>query len=169
MLPGTPPDGGAAKSQRGTWFPRSTVRDGRQANYLTTPPTCPSRGYWINKVTYTYRDGVKQTAQSRSACRSPQAPAVRTDRRRPSIRAAGIPKGCVTRAFRARIRISDASRLRAARVRLGARTMLRTRRKRMSVRVPADRMRPGRHTLRVIAVDTHGNRGERRFRFRRCR
>jgi hypothetical protein len=70
-LPGTPPDGGAAKRQRGTFYPRSTVRDRTQVNYLTTPRTCPSSGFWVNTVTYTYRDGVTQTAHSRSPCQRP--------------------------------------------------------------------------------------------------
>jgi len=167
-LPGAPPDGGAPKRQRGTWYPRSTRRDGRQLNYLTTPPTCPSSGYWVNRVTYTYRDGVTQTAQSRSPCRPP-AEGQATDRRRPVIRASGIPRPCARRAFRARLRIADASALRTVRVALGRRTLARSRRKRLAVRVPAERMRPGRHTIRVVAIDAHGNRARRKFRFRRCR
>jgi hypothetical protein len=167
-LPGTPPDGAAAKRQRGTFYARSTERDGRQLDYLTTPPTCPSSGYWVNQVTYTYRDGITQTAQSRSACQ-PSARRGAVDRRRPTIRASGIPRRCVTRAFRARLRIADASAIRSVRVRLGRRTLVRSRRKRLAVRVPALRLRPGRHTIRVVAIDAQGNRGQRRFRFRRCR
>ena len=163
-LPGTPPDGGAATRQRGTFYARSTRRDGRQLNYLTTPPACPSSGYWVNKVTYTYRDGIKQTAQSRSPCR-PSA----VDRRRPVIRAGGIPRRCVRRGFRARLRIADASAVRSVRVTLGRRTLARSRRKRLAVRIPARRLRPGRHTIRVVAIDAHGNRGQRNLRFRRCR
>jgi len=60
LVPGTPPDGAAARSQRGQFFERS--------GYLTTPPTCPKSGYWVNRITYTYRDGVEQTAASRSPC-----------------------------------------------------------------------------------------------------
>ena len=167
-LPGTPPDGAAAKRQRGTFYPRSTLRDGRQRGYLTTPPVCPSSGYWVNKVTYTYRDGVTQTAQSRSPCRPP-AEGQAADRLRPVIRAGGIPRRCVDRAFRARLRITDASALRTLRVALGRRTLARSRRKRLAVRIPAQRLRPGRHTLRVVAIDAHGNRTRRTFRFRRCR
>jgi hypothetical protein len=71
ILPGTPPDGAAAKRQRGQWLARSTVRDGKRANYLTTPPTCPKSGFWVNRVTYSYRDGVTQSASSRTPCRRP--------------------------------------------------------------------------------------------------
>ena len=59
-LPGAPPDGGA------NWRERAAFAASR---YLTTPPTCPDTGFWINRVTYTYRDGVRQTAESRSPCR----------------------------------------------------------------------------------------------------
>lgn len=47
---------------------RSTVRDGRQLNFLTTPPTCPRSGYWTNRFTFTFWDGVVQTYASRSPC-----------------------------------------------------------------------------------------------------
>jgi len=167
MLPGTPPDGGAATSQRGQWDPRSSVRDGGQANYLTTPPTCPASGFWVSRVTYTYRDGVEQTAESKSPCRRSAGPS-QADRRAPRIRAAGIPRRCATRAFRARLRIADASRLRAVGVRLDRRRIATSRRKRLSVRIPAAGLRAGRHTIRVRAIDAAGNRSGRRFRFRRC-
>lgn len=59
-LPGTPPDGGANKRERVTFT---------ASRYTTTPPACPADGVWVNRVTYTYRDGVRQTAESRSPCR----------------------------------------------------------------------------------------------------
>jgi hypothetical protein len=166
LLPGTPPDGGAAKRQRGQWEPRASVRDGNQVNYLTTPPTCPESGFWINRVTYTYRDGITQTAESKSPCKLPGEPPA--DERAPRIRAAGIPRRCGTRPFRARFRIVDASRLRSVRVRLDRRRIATSRRKRLSVRVPVRRLPAGRHTISVAAIDIAGNRSERRFGFRRC-
>ena len=90
-LPGTPPDGGATKRQRGTWYARSSVRDRRQVNYLTTPATCPSSGFWVNRLTYTYRDGVTQTVASRAPCRAAGGAAPRVSLRfllRPSRSAA---------------------------------------------------------------------------------
>ena len=161
-LPGTPPDGGAAKLQKGEWLPLSS--GGR--NYITTPPTCPKSGFWVNRVTYTYRDGVTQTAESKSRCERPKPP---RDTRPPRVRAAGIPSDCVAAAFRARLRITDASRLRAVRVRLDGRRIASTTRKELAVRVPAHQVDGGRHTLRVTAVDAAGNRADRRFRFNRCR
>lgn len=161
-LPGTPPDGGAAKLQRGEW--KALSSGGR--NYITTPPTCPRTGYWVNRVTYTYRDGVIQTAESRSPCERQMAP---RDRRPPRVRAAGIPRSCAGQSFRARLRILDASPLRAVRVRLDGRRIASTTRKQLAVRVPAHRIDRGRHTLAVTAVDAAGNRADRRFRFNRCR
>ena len=166
LLPGTPPDGAAAKRQRGWWDARSSVRDGRQANYLTTPPTCPKRGYWVNRVTYTYRDGVTQTAESRSPCRRPGESSA--GERPPRIRAAGIPRRCASRPFRARFRVADASGLRSVRVRMGRRKLGSSARRRLIVRIPVRRLRPGRHTIRVVAIDAAGNRSGRSFRFRRC-
>jgi hypothetical protein len=166
ILPGTPPDGGAAKRQRGQWDPHSSVRDGEQVNYLTTPPTCPASGFWVNRVTYTYRDGVTQTAESKSPCRRPGEPSA--DQRAPRIRAAGIPRRCATRAFRARFRIADASRLRAVRVRLDRRRIASSRRKRLRVPIPAARLRAGPHIIGVTATDAAGNRSKRGFGFRRC-
>jgi hypothetical protein len=167
MIPGTPPDGAAAKSQRGRFEPRSTVRDGGQANYITTPPTCPASGYWVNRVVYTYRDGVTQAAESRSPCkRAGEAP---SDRRAPIVRAAGVmPRPCASRRFRAHFRIADASRLRSVDVRLDGRRIATSVHKRLSARIPAAELRAGRHTIRVTAVDAAGNSGGRSFGFRRC-
>jgi hypothetical protein len=167
MLPGTPPDGGAAKRQRGTFHPRSTVTDGRQSNFLTTPPTCPESGFWVNRITWTYRDGVEQTAESRSPCRRPEGPPA-TDERAPRIGAAGIPRRCIARAFRVRLRIAESFELRSVRVWLDGHRIAASRRRAFGVRIPAARLRAGRHTIRVIAMDAEGNTGAREFGFRRC-
>jgi len=37
---------------------------------LRTPPTCPDSGHWTNTLIFTYRDGVSQTVESHSPCRS---------------------------------------------------------------------------------------------------
>ena len=160
MLPGTPPDGGAAKSQRGVWEARSSDK----GSFLTTPPTCPRSGFWVNRLTWTYRDGTEQSAESRSPC----SRAPRTDDRPPRIRAAGIPRPCTAEPFRARFRIADASPLRSARVRLGDDRIAKFRRKRFGVRIAAGRLRPGRHALTVTATDAAGNDARRELRFRRC-
>ncbi len=156
MLPGTPPDGGAAKSQRGQWEARP--------GFLTTPPTCPASGFWINRITWTYRDGVEQTEESRSPCQRPPTP----DNRAPRIRTAGIPRPCAVQRFRARFRIADTSRLRSARVRLDRDRVATSRRKRFGVWVRAGRLNSGRHVLLVRATDAAGNTAKREVRFRRC-
>lgn len=166
MIPGTPPEGAAAKSQRGRFNPGSTLTAGRQRNYITTPPTCPRSGFWVNRITYTYRDGVKQSAASRSPCRQPGEP--RPDRVRPRIAAGGIPRPCTSGPFRAHVRIVDASRLRKARVRLDKRLIATSVQKRFGVRIPAGDLRPGRHAFSVTASDTAGNWSKRKFRFHRC-
>ena len=160
MLPGTPPDGGAAKSQRGVWEARSS----ESGNFLTTPPTCPKSGFWVNRITWTYRDGTEQTAESRSPCERSS----RSDKRGPKIRAAGIPDECATRPFRARFRIIDSSELRRVRVRLGRDRIAASRRERLKVRIPVPRLDPGRHTIEVKATDVAGNRNKRELAFRRC-
>ena len=166
MVPGTPPDGGAAKSQRGRFQPAAVVRAGRQANYLTTPPTCPAGGFWVNRIVYTYRDGVEEAAESRSPCRRPDGGPGDADR--PVVSAFGIPKPCASRRFRAHFRIADASRLRSAEVLLDGRRVAGSRHKRLSARVAVADLRPGRHGLTVMATDSAGNTGARTFRFRVC-
>ena len=166
MIPGTPPDGAAAVSQRGRFEPRSSVRDGRPASYITTPPTCPPSGFWVNRIVYTYRDGVKQTAASRSPCRPVDEPAA--DAAPPAIRAFGIPRGCARRGFRAHVRVADASRLRSVAVSLDGRRLGTSPHKRVGVNVPVARLRAGRHAIGVTAVDAAGNRSRRSFAFRRC-
>jgi hypothetical protein len=168
ILPGTLPEGGAAKSQRGEWYALSSMRDGKQLAFLTTPPTCPASGFWVNRITWTYRDGVEQTRESRTPCRRTGEPAPPADDRAPGIRAAGIPRRCTARGFRARFQIADSSALRSARVRLDGRDLASSRRKRFGVRVPAGRLPAGRHTIRVTAVDAAGNENARAFSFRRC-
>ena len=153
MIPGTPPDGAAARSQRGRFDP--------PAGYLTTPPDCPRSGFWVNRVVYTYRDGVTQTAESRSPCRA-------ADRKAPAIRAFGIPRPCAARAFRAHVRVADTSRVRAE-VRLDGRRVATSRHRRLSARIPVRGLRPGRHTIAVAVIDAAGNRAARSFGFTRCR
>lgn len=67
ILPGTPPDGAADRRERGTFLARSSAR----GNYLTTPPTCPPNHQWVERETYTYRDGVTQTVEIPQPCTEP--------------------------------------------------------------------------------------------------
>ena len=63
MLPGAPPQGGAVDTAR-------TLIGAGVPHYLTTPPRCPERGYWVNRMRFTYDGGVEQTVRSRSRCRA---------------------------------------------------------------------------------------------------
>ena len=163
-IPGGPPDGfSAVKRVR---FTLSAISKGGR-NYVTTPARCPAGG-WRNSASFTYRDGVSQTISNRSPC---AGNATRADNKAPRIRVAGVPRrGCARTGFRARVRIAERwSGLRRASLALGRRRIVVTGRKRFSRRIPAKRLRAGRHRLTVVAVDRAGNRSVKRIGFRRCR
>jgi hypothetical protein len=68
LLPGAPPDGTAVDVVR-AHFPRLVrVRDGQRRAFLTTPRHCPARGYWVNRVRFSYRDGTVQVESTRNPC-----------------------------------------------------------------------------------------------------
>ena len=68
FLPGTPPDGGAIDTVSLRQPGATRVIDGRRRGWVTTPSRCPARGFWINRIAFTYADGVTQTVKSRSRC-----------------------------------------------------------------------------------------------------
>jgi hypothetical protein len=70
FLPGTPPDGAAVDTVKVDGFAVTRDFDGHVRSYVTTPPRCPERGYWLNRATFTYFDGVSQTVRTRSRCRA---------------------------------------------------------------------------------------------------
>jgi len=63
FLPGTPPDGAAVDTVS------ETFEQAAAPGYLTTPRRCPPRGYWRNRLRFTYDDGAVQRVTSRSPCR----------------------------------------------------------------------------------------------------
>jgi hypothetical protein len=63
FLPGLPPDGGV--------LDRVHFEDFQTGSYITTPVTC-WMGRWINRVTFTYADGVTETVRSASPCKKPK-------------------------------------------------------------------------------------------------
>ncbi len=68
MLPGTPPDGGAIDTVH-VHFPALSRRvDGVRHSYATTPRSCPVRGFWKNRLEFTYDGDVTQTVTSHSPC-----------------------------------------------------------------------------------------------------
>jgi hypothetical protein len=166
-VPGGPPDGFTAiKRVRVGVRAISVGRGSSRRSYVTTPDSCPTSGTWTNEVEFTYRDGISQTVASQSPCRRSSK---RPDRTAPRIRLGGVPrKRCVSRAFRARVRIAESS-LRRATLSLDGRRLLATRKKRFSRRIHTRRLRPGRQRLTVVAIDNAGHRSIKRARFRTCR
>ncbi|MGH2954054.1 MAG: hypothetical protein ACRDK9_08550 [Solirubrobacterales bacterium] len=72
FLPGTPPDGAATDTVLVRDFVSKREVGGELGSYITTPPNCPKRGYWMNESRFTYFDGVTQTVETRSPCRRAQ-------------------------------------------------------------------------------------------------
>jgi hypothetical protein len=68
MLPGTPPDGGAIDTVQIDNPPLSRNVEGARHSYVTTPSDCPPRGFWTNRLKFSYDGGVTQTVKSRSRC-----------------------------------------------------------------------------------------------------
>lgn len=68
FLPGTPPDGAAIDTVEITEFPISSA----VGNYITTPPRCPKSRHWVNRLTFTYDDGVTQLVTTDSPCVKPK-------------------------------------------------------------------------------------------------
>jgi hypothetical protein len=134
-------------------------------NFITTPSSCPGSGAWTNSAKFTYRNGATYTENSPSACR---AGSVSRDRGKPRIRVRGVPGHCASRAFRARVRVRDESRLRRVWVRLDGKTVRTLSRGSFRVRVPAAGLAPGPHRLVVVAADVAGNRAVKSAGFRRC-
>ena len=113
-------------------------------------------------------EGSSCIGQTAAAPAPSTTPAARRDRSRPRVVVAGVARrGCVRRAFNAKFRIRE-SNLRSVSVFLDGKRVARTSKKLFSVRVPANRMKAGRHRLRVVAVDRSGNRRSLTRVFARC-
>ncbi len=108
---------------------------------------------------------------TRSQCAAgtgaPPRPAASPDDTRPGV-TVGLPGGCPTRNFTARVRVRDSSGIRSVTVFLDGRRVRRTSRTRFSLRIEVRGLRVGRHRIRVVAVDRAGNRRVRTRSFRRC-
>ena len=65
FLPGSPPDGAAIDTVSAS-FPRLVTDRG---SYVTTPPRCPRKRVWRNRVRFTYADGVTQSVTTKQRCR----------------------------------------------------------------------------------------------------
>lgn len=68
FLPGAPPDGTAVDTVAVRDRVVTRQAGGEIRSYVTTPPRCPRRGFWVNRTSFTYADGVTQTVRTRSRC-----------------------------------------------------------------------------------------------------
>jgi len=69
-LPGFPPPDNfvAVKRDRIRFFVVTKGSGANRRGFLTTPPSCPAGGQWMNVASFSYHDGVTQQASSASAC-----------------------------------------------------------------------------------------------------
>jgi hypothetical protein len=68
-LPGTPPDGGAIDTVEFADVPVSREVGGVVRSFITTPQQCPEESrFWVNRIQFTYYDGVTQVVETRSPC-----------------------------------------------------------------------------------------------------
>jgi hypothetical protein len=86
-LPGTPPDGAAIDTAEARLD--SIERDGRA--YIRTPRECPDGGRWINRIRFTYADGVSQITRTANRCRREGSRL--SSRRPPAAAAESEPRG----------------------------------------------------------------------------
>ena len=121
-LPGTPPEGGANRSERFAYAPAT----GAGGAFLTTPADCPASGAWVLTTIWTFRDGEQVTRESRTPCDAPGGAAAAqrlTFFRRQRARAGrgGALRVRAAAASRATVRISRGGQvLRSQSVRLRA-------------------------------------------------
>jgi hypothetical protein len=73
LLPGTPPDGAAIDVVSVQLREISRSVNGQVRGYITTPASCPAGGFWTNLTSFTYADGISQTAATNSPCVPPPA------------------------------------------------------------------------------------------------
>jgi hypothetical protein len=165
-IPGSPPEGGALKSERIVFSERSDQATG--AAYLTTPPTCPASGQWVNTLTYTYRDGVTETVTSASPCQQKSGNGGPKAKLRIDVR--GLPKGCARRDFTARVRVRGAASLRRLRVSIDHHRVAWTTKRSVARRVDVQglRRKRGRHLVKVYAASRDGRTARKRVYFRTC-
>jgi hypothetical protein len=82
MLPGSPPDGGAIDTVQIRIGTLAGAPDAEPSGYLTTPPRCPRRGTWINRIRFTYANGQTQETSNEVPCvKSPKSSGSNPDAR----------------------------------------------------------------------------------------
>ena len=162
------------------WTTRTT-QNGRPAAFRQAPwygnPTANCQSFTSPRSSCTIIPGfpfgpgnpdqVFRVHGTESNLRAPPPPPAARDSLAPRVRLSGLRRRCVRGSFRIRIRVREAS-LRRVTVFLDGRRIARRTRRSFRVRIRAHRLRPGRHRLRIVAVDQAGNRRVTRRSFRRC-
>jgi hypothetical protein len=159
--PGGPPDGKTViRSVDLTFVPPSSPL---ARSFITTPSTCPTSGQWASRGTFTYDDGVVVSKLAYGPCRrgAMSAPL--------RVGVTGVPHHCVHKQFHARVKTTGGGALRYVRARLDQRSLGSWSVRRFTFRVRIRRVQPGRHRLRVTAMDAAGHRARHTIRFKRCR
>jgi hypothetical protein len=93
---------------------------------------------------------------------APSAPPA-ADTKKPTVKLLRLPKGCVEKGFRFRVKVSDAGGVGAVRIKLDGKLLRKADGKgkpsrSFKVRVPDSKLdQPGRHKIKVIARDSAGN------------
>jgi hypothetical protein len=106
---------------------------------------------------------------------APPAPAPLADATKPQVKITGLPKGCVEKGFRFRVKVSDESGVGVIRVKLGQSQLREVDGKgkpnrSFKVRVPDTRVEQARlHKIKVIARDSAGNVKRKKVGFRVCK
>jgi hypothetical protein len=140
----------------------------RGVAYARTPRACPQSGHWTFGLGFAYRDGATETLESQSPCRSAPPPPPPPSSGQPRIRIHGVPRGCASRRFVARIQITDRLRLVRAALLLDGRRLSAGARKIIDKTIDVPRLAAGRHRLTVTARDSEGRHNARTARFRVC-
>ena len=71
--PGCPADNALQLGSDISAEPITRTEDGATRSYLTTPPDCPSTGYWETPIRFWWADGSVDTVVTRQACTSAPA------------------------------------------------------------------------------------------------
>jgi hypothetical protein len=131
---------------------------------VTLRPDAQGNGPILSDIRVCAEGGCQAEAAQTPATQQPAA----QRRRRPRARVSGVPSRCTRSNFRTRVRVRAAAGVRSVRVSLDGRRLLSTRRSNFNLRVPARRLRAGRHRLTVVVRDRNGRRARISRVFRRC-
>jgi Phosphoesterase family len=172
MSPNTPNNGGPTAGNGGgrtgavllSPYLRPGVANDTPYNHYSLLRTVENT-FGLRHLGYAAQDGLKPFGSDVYNNPAPRPPAAV---RKPKITITGVPKRCVRRAFRARIR-TVAARLGTVRVLVDGHEVARRHSKNFRLRIGARKRRPGRHRILVRASQRKGPKGTKRATFRVCK